>query len=146
MIEVNFVKVHEDARLPEVNHDDLTTGDSGYDVFCVEDTVVRSRSSCVVPTGIKAAYITPGYWYRVEARSGLGFKHDLHPHPGIIDNQYRGDLGIKIYNDADQDYIFKKGDKVAQIVFYHLIQAKVSWSEKAKETQRGEKGFGSSDK
>ena len=58
---------------------------------------------------------------------------------------YRGDMSVKVYNHSGQDYEFKKGDKVAQIVVYKLIQAQISWIDKAEETIRGEKGFGSSD-
>lgn len=144
MIEVRFIKMHPEAQLPKVNHEGEGIGDSGYDVFCVEEVQIPARGSATVPTGIKAGYITPGYWYKIEARSGLGFKHGLRPHSGIIDNQYRGDLGIKIYNDTDTPYFFKKGDRVAQLVFYPLIQAQVDWAEEEDNTNRGSKGFGSS--
>ena len=94
MPKVQFVKVHPDAILPSKNH----TSDTGFDVYCVEDTVIPAHGSAVVPVGIKVGYIPSGYWFKVEGRSGLGFKHSLLPHPGIIDNEYRGDCGVKIYN------------------------------------------------
>ena len=144
--EIRFVKTHPDAQLPKQNHSGEGIGDTGFDLFCVEDTVIKARQSGVVEVGIKVGYITPGYWFKIEARSGLGFKYSLEPHQGIIDNQYRGDTGIKIFNLSDDDYYFKTGDKVAQIVVYELIQPKISWIEEAEETERGEKGFGSSDK
>lgn len=144
MIEVKFVKVHPDAQLPKPSHPALSVGDTGYDVFSVDCVTVPPRGSSIIPTGIKAGYITPGYWYKVEARSGLGFKHSLHPHPGIIDNSYRGDLGIKMYNNSDTEYTFKKGDRVAQLIFYPLIQAQVEWTEEGGVSVRGECGFGSS--
>jgi hypothetical protein len=44
------------------------------------------------------------------------------------------------------NFVFKPGDKVAQLILYPLIQANVQWTEEVSETARGEKGFGSSDK
>lgn len=144
MIEVSFIKLHEKAQLPKANNSDPETGDTGYDVYGVERTIIPAGQSRIVPTGIKVGYITPGFWFRVEARSGLGFKHDIHPHPGVIDNGYRGDLGIKVYNKSNKDYVFEAGDRVAQLAFYQLIQPKVTWTDKVQNTVRGDSGFGQS--
>jgi dUTP pyrophosphatase len=99
-----------------------------------------------VPVGLKLAYLPPGFWIRIESRSGLQFKHGLQAFNGIIDNQYRGDMGIRILNHSDNDYTAKKGDRVAQLVIYPLIALSSNFAEQVQETQRGEKGFGSSGK
>jgi len=99
-----------------------------------------------VPVGLKLGYVTPGYWFRVEGRSGMGFKRHVFPHFGIIDNPYRGDMGVKLYNFSDVNVYIFKGDKVAQLIVYPLIQADVEWTDQVVESARGEKGFGSSDK
>ncbi len=85
-INIKFKKMHPDAMLPRANNDHLNVGDSGYDLFAVEDTHVLARQSAIAPIGISLADITPGYWFRIEPRSGLGFKHNLQPHLGVIDN------------------------------------------------------------
>lgn len=144
-IKVKFLKTHDDAILPKVNNSAWATGDSGYDIFSVEDVVVPARGSVVAPVGITVADISPGYWFRIEPRSGLGFKHNLQPHLGVIDNQYRGDLGVKLYNFSDTDVTIEKGKAVAQFVVYPLLQVAVDWSDEVTETNRGAKGFGSSD-
>ena len=54
-------------------------------------------------------------------------------------------MGIKLYNFSDVDQTFKVGDKVAQLIVYPLIQANVNWSDEVTKTNRGDKGFGSSD-
>jgi len=141
---VKFLKTHPDAVLPERNHKDTFTGDSGYDVTAVEDTVIPARGAVVVPVGLKLAYLPPGIWIRIESRSGLQFKHGLQAFGGIIDNSYRGDMGIRMLNHSDNDYTVKKGDRVAQLVLYPLVTTETSWSETVQETERGEKGFGSS--
>lgn len=176
MIEVKFIKTHERAQLPKRNHSSTTsivvTGDSGYDLYAVEDVVIpathvapkteigtiamededfecsnkASIGSAVVPVGLQLAYIQDGFWFRIEARSGLGFRYGIQPHFGIIDNQYRGDLAVKLYNLTGTDYQVKAGDRIAQIVFYPIVEVKMSITEQVSETDRGSKRLGSSGK
>jgi len=142
---VKFKKTHDDAKLPTVNNEECMTGDSGYDLFAVKDTTIPARGSAVVPVGLTLADITPGYWFRIEPRSGLGFKHGLQPHLGVIDNQYRGDLGVKLYNFSDTDAVIEKGKGCAQLVVYRLLQPIIEWADEVSDTNRGADGFGSSD-
>lgn len=176
MIDVKFIKTHEKAQLPKRNHSSTTsivvTGDSGYDLYAVEDVVIPATQvlpkvdvgtiamdeddfecsdrvtigNAIVPIGLQLAYIQDGYYMRIEGRSGLGFKSGIQPHFGIIDNQYRGDLSIKLYNLTGKDYQVKIGDRIAQAVFYPIIEAKLSFSAQITETTRSNKGFGSSGK
>lgn len=145
-VTIKFVKTHANAVLPAANHKEPYTGDTGYDVTAVEDITIPARGWAIVPVGLKVGYITPGFWFKVEGRSGLGFKKHLFPHAGIIDNPYRGDCGIKLYNFGPEDQHVKAGDRIAQFVIYPLIQANTEWSDEIQETSRGDKGFGSSDK
>lgn len=145
-VTIKFVKTHDAAVLPKCNHSDPYVGDSGLDVTAVSEVTVPAKSWAIAPVGLKLGYITPGYWIRVEGRSGVGFKKHIFPHFGIIDNPYRGDMGIKLYNFGTEDQVFKPGDKVAQLIVYPLIQADVEWTDQVVESARGEKGFGSSDK
>lgn len=140
---LKFLKTHPDAVLPERKHNDPDTGDSGYDMTAVEDTVVPARSATVVPVGLTLADVPAGLFFRIESRSGLQFKHSISAFPGVIDNQYRGDLGVRLINDSDVDYQVKKGDRIAQIVLYPLIAAPTEWAEGVTETDRGASGFGS---
>lgn len=146
--DVKFVQTHPDAILPSKNHPDYETGDAGYDLFAIETTTIPARGYAVVPVGLKLGYITPGYWFRIEARSGNGFKKNLEPHPGIIDNPYRGDLGVKLFNFSDQDQIIEKGSGAAQFILYKMVKSNVGWiaEEDVQSTDRNEKAFGSSDK
>ena len=138
-IELKVMKTHPKAKLPHRAHD----SDSGYDVYSVEQVIVPARGSVVAPVGLQLAYITPGYWFRVEPRSGLGFKHNIQPHLGIIDNGYRGDLGIKLYNFSDANITLTEGSRIAQLVLYPHITATISETDKIDDTERGEDGFGS---
>lgn len=145
-MQLEFIKTHEDAKLPEKNYKDPLTGDAGLDLFSIEDVLILPGESKIVNVGLKLGNITPGYWFRIEARSGLGFKKGLQPHFGIIDNSYRGDLAIKVYNLSNDKQVISKGQGVAQMIVYEMIKAEVSWTDQATEGERGNKGFGSSDK
>lgn len=139
---LEFVKTHPDAKLPTKNH----ATDTGYDVYSVEDKIVPARGNAVVDVGLQFANIPDGYWVRVESRSGMAFKHSINANNGIIDNLYRGNAGIKLYNHSDVDYQVTKGDRIAQFVLYPLVHVEDVRFGEVQETARGEKGFGSSGK
>ena len=141
-VEIKFTKTNEDARIPTRNFDT----DTGFDVYSVETIVIPARGSTVVDVGLMFAYITPGYWIKIEGRSGLGFKHGITPHPGIIDQGYRGTAGIKLYNNTDTEYTVKRGERIAQLIVYRNYYVEMSEAENVEESERGAKGFGSSGK
>lgn len=138
---LKFEKMHEMAKLPSKNHE----SDTGYDVYSVEDKIIPARGSSVADVGLRFAYIPEGYWVKVESRSGMGFKHGILAHPGIIDNGYRGSASIKLYNLSDTDYQIKAGDRIAQFVVYINAHMGIDWG-KVETSERNEKGFGSSGK
>lgn len=163
-VKVKLVKVHPDAKLPFRKHTDrevskedielnhlyqpgniaLGTGDTGYDLTCVENVSIAPKSAGIVDTGLKLSYIEPGYWFMIAPRSGLGFKSGIQPHLGTIDNPYRGDLRVKLYNFSDVHFYASKGDRIAQLIFYPVISADFNWTDSiTNETSRGEGGFGS---
>ena len=150
-VKIKFIKTHEDAILPTKAHD----GDNCFDLYAVEDTEVPGSSSfigdvkignAVVPVGITVADITPGFGFVLRPKSGLGFNAGLQPHLGEIDNGYRGDCAVKMYNFSNKDYTYNKGDKVAQIKIEKIYDTTIEWADNVEEAQRGDAGFGSSGK
>ena len=141
MPKVKFVKVAENAKLPTKNN----ATDTGFDLYSTESVLIPAKGSAVVPVGITVGYIPKGYWFKIESRSGLGFKHGLMTHPGIVDSEYRGDCAVKLYNFSDVDYTVNAGDRCAQITFYLNLDIEVEWGT-AEKTARGDKGLGSSGK
>lgn len=94
VVDIQFIKTHPNAKLPTKAYNI----DNCYDLYAVEETVIPSGGSAVVPVGLKLAYISPGFGLAIRPRSGLGFNSNIQPHLGEIDNGYRGDMGIKLYN------------------------------------------------
>ena len=145
-ITVKFVKTHSNAQLPKFNIEDPMTGDIGADLYSVCNVTIPAKGSNVVPVGLTVGFIEPGYYFIISPRSGLGFKNGIQPHLGRIDNQYRGDIGVKLFNFSDTDYEVVVGDRIAQIEFHRLIQPEFGWAGEVEESDRGACGFGSSGK
>lgn len=144
---IKFKKTHPDAKLPSSKDaEDINFGDTGYDLYSVEDTVVPKKGSVIVNVGLMLADMHPGIWVRIEPRSGLGFKSGIQPHLGVIDNGYRGDMGVKLYNFSDEDYSVNVGDRIAQLVVYPLFRPRMEWSDDITNSDRGDSGFGSTGK
>lgn len=143
-IKISFVKTHEDAKLPQRNNKEPLVGDTGYDVYAVEDAEIPAHSTKNVPIGLDIGFIEPSYWIRIESRSGLFFKHGITVFPGVIDTSYTGMLGISLVNNTNIPYLVKKGDRIAQLVVYKLLEPIITWTDTKTKTNRGDKGFGSS--
>lgn len=70
--------------------------------------------------------------------------HNFFANNLCVHNCYRGKLGISLINNTQVDYNVKKGDRIAQLAVYKLIEPETCWVESKDITSRGEKGFGSS--
>lgn len=96
----------------------------------------------IISTGVYLE-IPNGMELELRGRSGLGFKHNLMPHNGTIDADYRGEVKIKIFNLGEEDFHFEAGDRIAQGVFKNIVQVKFNVVDELSETERGEGGLGS---
>jgi dUTP pyrophosphatase len=145
MVQIKFVKTDDRAKLPQRNNDQQDgTGDTGYDIYAIDDAIIPANGVANVPIGLDIGFISTGYWVRIESRSGMFFRNGITSFPGVIDNSYRGKLGVALVNNTNTDYMVKSGDRIAQLVIYQLIEPIISWTDKKIESIRGENGFGSS--
>jgi dUTP pyrophosphatase len=123
-----------------------STDAAGYDLYSIEAGVIKPKERQLIRTGIALA-IPSGYYGRIAPRSGLAFKHGIDVMAGVIDSDYRGEVGVILYNsDNLNDFIFNIGDKIAQIIFekhYDFVFNEVFKLKDLDETQRGSDGFGS---
>ncbi len=85
---------------------------------------------------------------QVRSRSGLALKQGLivANQPGTIDEDYRGTIGVILMNSTPFLSEIKKGERIAQIVPGYVPAYKIGFTEEVTETERGNKGFGSSGK
>lgn len=119
--------------------------DGGADLRSNEDTIICAGSQTLVHTGVRLA-IPAGYVGLVCPRSGLALKHNITVMnaPGVIDANYRGEVGVILRNMGEQAFEIHEGDRIAQIVFLPYAHMQFEPVNELDSTERGEKGFGSS--
>ena len=79
----------------------------------------------------------------IRPRSGLALKHGITVlnSPATIDNSYRKEIGVILYNAGHEPYTIKKGDKIAQMLIRPLYPSSFEIVEDFEDTRRG--GYGS---
>ena len=76
-------------------------------------------------------------------RSGLALKHSIDTGAGVIDYDYRGPIGVILFNHSDNDFPIKRGDRVAQLILEKISMAAIQEVQELSSTERGTGGFGS---
>ena|SRR5699024_1903652 len=146
---INIKKLHPDAIIPTRSY----PTDSGLDLYALEDTTIPDGETVLVRTGISVD-IPPGYEAQVRPRSGLTLKGDIKVNLGTVDASYRGDVGIITTCTFPVNSVFRgtaytvrKGDKIAQLVIQRVELPDINIVEEFEsESERGENGFGSTDR
>lgn len=116
---------------------------AGYDLVSAYDLVIPARGKALAKTDIAMA-IPEGCYGRIAPRSGLAWKHHIDIGAGVIDADYRGNVGVVMFNLADKEFQVTKGMRIAQ-----LILERYEWKSEIKEvddldeTVRGSGGYGS---
>merc|ERR1711920_336453 len=93
-------------------------------------------------TGLAVA-IPWGTYARIAPRSGLAAKRMLHVGAGVVDFDYRGEVGVVLFNHGTEDFEVAAGDRVAQLILEEISMASCHEVDTLAETARGAGGFGS---
>ena len=113
----------------------------------VEDdapVILHPGSRAMVPTGLSIA-VPAGFEVQVRPRSGLAAKAGITclNSPGTVDSDYRGELKVILINLGAEDFIIRRGERIAQMVVAPVVQAAWQPVDSLDETARGTGGFGS---
>ncbi|MDP8221119.1 MAG: dUTP diphosphatase [Candidatus Stygibacter frigidus] len=131
----------EAAQMPQK----MSTSSSGYDLFSAntEEIILKPGDIKLIPTGI-AINLTSGYEAQVRPRSGLAYKHGIGilNSPGTIDADYRGEIGVILFNFGKQEFKIQTGMRIAQLVISRYENVEFLSVEELSATERGEGGFG----
>uniref|UniRef100_A0A6C0JT01 dUTP diphosphatase n=1 Tax=viral metagenome TaxID=1070528 RepID=A0A6C0JT01_9ZZZZ len=119
-----------------------TTFSAGLDLFALEDTVVNEIQS-IVKTGVKMA-IPEGYVGLIWSRSSMAYKNGVFTEAGVIDSDYRANIGVVMFCNKGT-YQIRKGDKIAQILIQPVSSMNCIQVEQLANTERTG-GFGSTGK
>ena len=121
-----------------------TPGSAGVDLCSTMYCMIKPGEQALIPTGIKLA-IPEGYEAQIRPRSGLSLdkKITIPNSPGTIDSDYRGEIRVLLKNEGEDPFTLRFGDRIAQMVFVPVVQAKFEEVKALDETKRGSGGFGS---
>jgi dUTP pyrophosphatase len=137
---IQIKKLSDQAKIP-------TQGSkyaAGYDLYAAEEVLVNTMGRKLVKTNISIS-IPEGYYGRIAPRSGLAYKNGIDVLAGVIDSDYRGDIGVILFNsDHNLDFQVNVGDRIAQIIIEKCHSVNWDTVENLEASVRSEKGFGSS--
>ncbi len=142
MYDLKIKLLYENSKMPEFANE----GDAGIDIFSVEEKCVKPGESKLIKTGISLE-LPKNTEVQIRPKSGLALNYGITVlnSPGTIDEGYRGEIKIILINHSKNDFIVKEGMKIAQMVLKPIYKVNIiKVDEINNETQRGEKGFGSS--
>lgn len=119
-----------------------TEGAAGLDLYSPVDSVIPANGVTTIKLDI-AIKLPKGCYGRIAARSGLAVKHFLDVGAGVIDRDYRGNVGVVMINLSDVEYRVRKGDRIAQLICEKIETPTVEEIFDLSETERGTGGMGS---
>lgn len=143
-MKLNIKLLNDDVRIPIYG----STYAAGMDICSSIDCDVLPNSRKLIPTGISISWSGQDcdkYYLRIAPRSGLSVKHNIDIGAGVIDYDYRGEIFICFINNSNENiYSIKKNDKIAQMILTKIEKFdNINIVESLDETERNEKGFGS---
>ena len=97
---IRVKRTNVNAKLPVRG----SSGAAGYDLSAAESAVVPAHGKCLVKTGLAIA-IPPDCYGRIAPRSGLAIKKFIDVGAGVIDSDYRGEIGVVLFNFSDADFV-----------------------------------------
>lgn len=108
-----FNKINEDAIVPHYQ----TIGSAGLDLHSIEAAVLLPGQRQLIGTGLTID-LPPATEGQVRPRSGLAAKYGITVlnSPGTIDEDYKGEIKVILYNSGDSIFNVQKGDRIAQLV------------------------------
>lgn len=137
-------RIGNEFPLPEY----ATPGSAGLDLRACTDELITLKpgQTELIPTGIAIHINDPSLAAVIIPRSGLGHKHGIVMGNlvGLIDSDYQGQLFVSAWNRGQKDFDLEVGERLAQLVFVPVVQAKFEVVEDFDQSQRGEGGFGHS--
>lgn len=134
------IKLDNYAFMPQRAH----PTDAGLDLRSTENIYLKARQSVTIRTGVHIK-LPPNTYGRIASKSGLMVHHGIRT-DGTIDEPYRGEICVCLFNDSDAGYYIERGDKIAQLIVQPCEYVDVNVVDVLDETDRGDGGFGSTGK
>ena len=144
-IEIEWVNNNNDLPLPSK----ATNGSAGYDVYAAvkDSTILEPMQRKLIPLGFRMK-IPSNFEIQIRPRSGISLNYGITilNSPGTIDSDYRGEIGVILINLGNSNFIIKRGDRIAQLIFSNTLSPQIVEKVVDVNTNRSESGFGSTGK
>ena len=137
--QIKYKLLAPNAHVPTQSHD----SDAGWDLYSTHPVIINSGHRKTISTGVSLE-IPPSFVGLIWPRSGLSVKKGIDVLAGVIDSGYRGEIKVCLLNTSSVSVEIESGDRVAQILFQEVPKFKMVSSMELTETERKDKGFGSS--
>jgi dUTP pyrophosphatase len=137
---IKYKLLDNKAKAPQKGYDTS----AGIDLCALYKYRLTGHSTKVLQTGI-AVEIPKGWYGQLHDRSGLGSTTTLKVKAGVIDSEYRGEIGIILNNTGPYPLIIEEGESIAQMVILPVPEITLKETDELSKTDRGTKGYGSTD-
>ncbi len=101
--------------------------DAGFDICSPVNIIINPFSFCVIDTGLSLKFNIIDnnndflYYAQVKGRSGLSINNSIEvSNAGVIDQDYTGNINIKLYNLGNKEYVINKYDRIAQLIIFQI--------------------------
>ena len=138
MVFLNFKQLDPRAALPARG----SHAAAGLDLRSIEAVSLDPGQRALARTGLAVA-IPEGFYGRLAPRSGLATKKGLDVLAGVIDADYRGEIGCLLYNAGEEKIELAANTKICQLIIEKIITPQAVWADDLDRTERGGGGFGS---
>jgi dUTP pyrophosphatase len=130
--------VGEGGSLPEYASADA----AGADLRSSEALQIAPGARAAVRTELRLQ-IPAGHVGLVWPRSGLAVRHGIDTLAGVIDSDYRGEVRVVLVNHGEEPFTIAAGDRIAQLLLQRVEHAAFGRQAALDESDRGDRGFGS---
>ena len=117
---------------------------AGLDLYSIEAVSLQPKERRLIRTGLAVA-IPEGHYGRLAPRSGLATQKGIDVLAGVIDADYRGEIGCLLYNTGEETIDLPAQTGICQLIIEKIITPDAVWVDSLGDTSRGSGGFGSTD-
>ena len=96
-----------------------TENSAGYDLAAAVEVTVPAKGKAVVKIDL-AILVPDGCYGRIAPRSGLAVHNHIDIGAGVIDADYRGEVGVVMFNRSDEDFKVRPGGRIAQLILEQI--------------------------
>ena len=115
---------------------------AGWDLYASAEATIAPKGRALVPTDIAIA-VPEGCYGRIAPRSGLAVQHGIDVFAGVVDSDYRGTVGVVLFNAGDEPFKVAQGDRIAQLIMEQIDTRALVEVDTLDDTARAAGGFGS---